>query len=78
MVPIKIQLVRGWKNVQLDNEDAERIIGLFEDRGYDITRQQADMLWGSYSQRFFRVSFVSLPVTDKRVFEVLEEFFVEV
>ncbi|ALC52851.1 hypothetical protein ACN91_15060 [Bacillus cereus] len=53
-------------------QDLEKIKAVYKDRGYTITNEEAENIWGTYSDRLF-ASWMMIPVDINGIFEMTED-----
>lgn len=59
-------------------EDTYRIMAAFEENGYEITKQDAQIAWRTYSEEYYCAGWLMLPESNQHIYNILLPFFKEV
>ena len=64
------------RNYQIEyHKDISRIVNIFENEGFLLSRNDAYLAWGAYSDDFLlNPGWVSLPENDGEIFNILKEY----
>lgn len=59
-------------------DDIDRIVKVFADRGYEISREDCVLAWESYSELEYAAGWLVLPESDEFLYNEIRDYFEEV